>query len=171
VSDWTAAEWIGVTAVIAALAGVAATLYTRRPTRAAARAEAAAARSEARKVDCGFELVGDVARNSPGFHDGLKLRVCNESTQRVLAVVVWANRDSEPEPWWQASDGLGAGDSAELRLPDAWPCDVDVYYFDHLERCWRRRVNGHGVGDVERVARRKWPSVEPPRRRWLLRTH
>jgi hypothetical protein len=161
VTDWTAAEWLAAAGVLAAVGCVAATLYARWPTQAAAR-------SEARKVTVGFELVGDGGRNSPGFDDGLKLRVCNESTERVLGVVVWANRGTKPEPWWQESDGLSPGEAMELRLPEAWPCDLDVYYWDHLERCWRRRVNGQGVGDVERISRRKLPKVEPPRRLpWL----
>ena len=152
-TGWTVGEWLGAAGAVAAAACVVATLYTRRPTRAAAR-------SEARKVIVGFESVGDSAQNAPGFHDGLKLRVGNQSSESVLGVEVWAKRLNKPEPWWQASDGLGPGESTELRLPDAWPCELDVYYWDHLERCWRRRVNGRGVGDVERVTRMKRPRLD-----------
>ncbi|MGH9212640.1 MAG: hypothetical protein ACRD2C_18520 [Acidimicrobiales bacterium] len=166
-------EWIALAGVVAAvivgLATVAATLYARRPTRAAARMDAAAARSEARKVDIGFGMVGAGAKGAPGFHDGLKLQVHNRSAEHVLAVAAWADRDNKPGPWWLASDGLGPDESAELRLPAAWPCEVHVYYLDHLERAWRRRVNGHGVGDVEQVDPRDWPTIEPRRRRWWRR--
>lgn len=157
------AFWIGIAVtVVIGVTGIVATLLVWRPTPAAARAEA-------RKLAIGFDIVGDGGRDAPGYYPTLKGRVCNESSEAVLAVRILADLGGSEglAPWWQAGDGLQPGECRDFRLPATWPCAIAAYHQDHLERCWRQRVNGEGnVSDVERVPRRKWPRIEPPRPRW-----
>jgi hypothetical protein len=162
--EWLAVAAIAV-AVVAIVVGAIVALRARRPTPQSARADA-------RKLSVGFDLVPTGAQGSPGFHPTLLGQVRNDSTTdrfQIVKMLADLGRDGDHlTEWWQAAEGLDPGECRRFRLPESWPCTIDVYYEDHLERLWRRRVHGISsvFGDAERVRRRQWPRMKVTKRHW-----
>jgi hypothetical protein len=154
--------------VALAAAGVVATLVARRPAKSERLLTSATARAQARRLEFALDWVAESAKGAPGFHDTLKLSLTNTSTEPFLWVVVEVDRGDGSTAWWQSADGVPPEGRVELRLPSEWPCPVDVYFVDHLERRWRRRFRQSDFGEVEGPLRASdCPSFSDVRhRRW-----